>query len=387
MRRDYTAATQQELLALVREVESEKWCDITDWVGDRFIGLRQLVGELNIDRYLSRMNQYHKAVIDKNNATEADINAIFDEVYAVDNCFVTRFAAAETRLDNYTELIRRMAATIDPAGGSHTIADLDADFATYDQQDKALGEIETSEDGLSQKTLDAMEPGVRESMVSRIISNVVDTLPGFEHDGTVELAIGSGLVLYYTVKSKLDGGKNSPIDLTGETKYGAEEGRARLKDFDSSVTVKTPGDEIEVERHQDGNTEVTVGNSKYRTSIDGEGVAQERSWERGGAIYTYKYGYKPGTNEVFAEESVEVKTEHGSVTTTAGIKATEQNRWRRVPVPAYDPQPVQAPSFPQPDWRVVVVGGVVLIIYAGVVIATGGAGGAAAPALVPVCVF
>lgn len=384
MSRDFTAAAQQELLQLVREVESEKWCDITDWVGDRFIGLRQLVGELNIDRYLSRMNQYHKAVIDKNNATEADINAIFDEVYAVDNCFVTRFAAAETRLDNYTELIRRMAATIDPAGGSHTIADLDADFATYDQQDKALGEIETSEDGLSQKTLDAMDPEVRESMVSRIISNVVDTLPGFEHDGTVELAIGSGLVLYYTVKSKLDGGKNSPIDLTGETKYGAEEGRARLKDFDSSVTVKTPGDEIEVERHQDGNTKFAVNDGRYKTSIDGDGVAQERSWESGGATYKYKYGYKPATNEVFVEESVEVKTEHGSVTTTAGIKATEQNRWRRVPVPAYDPQPVPVPSIPQPDWRVVVVAGTVIIV-AGVVIVV--SGGSAAPALVPVCVF
>ena len=36
MLRDFSDTAKQNLLNLVSEVENEKWCDLTDWFGDRW---------------------------------------------------------------------------------------------------------------------------------------------------------------------------------------------------------------------------------------------------------------------------------------------------------------------------------------------------------------
>ena len=53
MVRDFSDESKTELLNLVSEVESEKLCDFTDWVGDRWYSFEEWIGKLNIKYYLS----------------------------------------------------------------------------------------------------------------------------------------------------------------------------------------------------------------------------------------------------------------------------------------------------------------------------------------------
>lgn len=84
MTRDFSDHAKQELLRLVRETEEEKLCDFTDWVGDRWYDFEEWIGVLRLKDDLSNVNAYHKKVIDKNNATIADIERIFSEVHGVE---------------------------------------------------------------------------------------------------------------------------------------------------------------------------------------------------------------------------------------------------------------------------------------------------------------
>jgi hypothetical protein len=91
MLRDFSESSRQKLLGLVSEVENEKLCDFTDWVGDRWLDFEQFIGQLNIKKYINNVNDYHKKVIDKNNATQSSINKIFNDVAKVDNTYYNVF--------------------------------------------------------------------------------------------------------------------------------------------------------------------------------------------------------------------------------------------------------------------------------------------------------
>jgi len=64
--RDFSDESKRRMLGLVTQVESEKWGDFTDWVGDRWYDFESWIGTLNIRHYLNDVNTYHKKVIDKN---------------------------------------------------------------------------------------------------------------------------------------------------------------------------------------------------------------------------------------------------------------------------------------------------------------------------------
>ena len=80
MYRDFSEKSRNELLGLVSQVENEKISNFTDWVGDRWYDFESWIGKLNIRNYLNNVNEYHKKVIDKNNATKSSINTIFNKV-------------------------------------------------------------------------------------------------------------------------------------------------------------------------------------------------------------------------------------------------------------------------------------------------------------------
>lgn len=52
MKRDFSDSAYNELISLVNEVENEKWCDFTDWIGDGWYGFQEWLGVLNISHYI-----------------------------------------------------------------------------------------------------------------------------------------------------------------------------------------------------------------------------------------------------------------------------------------------------------------------------------------------
>lgn len=108
MQRDFSQSALEQLLALVDQVESEKWSNVTDWIGDRFLGLEEWLGKLDVKKYANNLNSYHKKVIDKNNTSRQEITEIFDNVAAVDSTYAGKYGSlgeAMTALTSYAETL------------------------------------------------------------------------------------------------------------------------------------------------------------------------------------------------------------------------------------------------------------------------------------------
>lgn len=162
MRRDFTDSAKKELLRLVREVEDEKWCDVTDWIGDRFYDLQDWMGLLKLNDDLSNVNSYHKKVIDKNNATEATINRIFDNVYSVESIYKSVFSDITSGVNAYRQIIAELTRIILPKNNCFTAANINSlknDIRFRELQDIAdiqaqwEARIQTKIDELKQKDI------------------------------------------------------------------------------------------------------------------------------------------------------------------------------------------------------------------------------------------
>lgn len=121
MYRDFSDRAQNELIGLVSEVENEKLSNFTDWVGDRWYDFESWIGKLNIKNYISSVNEYHKKVIDKNNATKSSIDAIFKKVKSVDTSYKNTLADKRLQLLQWQRYIDEMSQIVNPQNGKFNV--------------------------------------------------------------------------------------------------------------------------------------------------------------------------------------------------------------------------------------------------------------------------
>ena len=119
MNRDFSESSKNNLLGLVSDVESEKWCDFTDWVGDRWFDFESWIGILNIKNYVKDVNSYHKKVIDKNNATKKSIEDIFKKVASVDRTYDGIFNNVSSLLEQWKLYMEQLSDITNPANGHY----------------------------------------------------------------------------------------------------------------------------------------------------------------------------------------------------------------------------------------------------------------------------
>lgn len=117
MYRDFSEKSRNELLGLVSQVENEKISNFTDWVGDRWYDFESWIGKLNIRNYLNNVNEYHKKVIDKNNATKSSINTIFNKVKSVDASYKDTFSIKKSQLQQWQRYIDELSQIVNPRNG------------------------------------------------------------------------------------------------------------------------------------------------------------------------------------------------------------------------------------------------------------------------------
>jgi rhs family protein len=115
--RDFSEKSRNELLGLVSQVENEKISNFTDWVGDRWYDFESWIGKLNIRNYLNNVNEYHKKVIDKNNATKSSINTIFNKVKSVDASYKDTFSIKKSQLQQWQRYINELSQIVNPRNG------------------------------------------------------------------------------------------------------------------------------------------------------------------------------------------------------------------------------------------------------------------------------
>lgn len=123
MFRDFSESAKQQLLGYVDEVTPKNdWARITDAVGDIGLTVQRVLGQLNISNYINNVSDYHRKIIDKNNATAKQIEQIFSDVQGVDTSYMGYVSEQVNYGQQIARLISDMANIIDPNGGNMSVA-------------------------------------------------------------------------------------------------------------------------------------------------------------------------------------------------------------------------------------------------------------------------
>lgn len=390
MRRDFSESARQELHRLVGEVEGEKWCDVTDWIGDRWQDFQGWLGNLNINQYLDNVSEYHKKVIDKNNATTGDIDAIFEAVNTQSTNYRGRFLAQLTDLRLLKQTIQTLSDTVSPGKGNFTAENINSNLKKkvngYLNSSKVL--LQIAGDGLTSEKLDEITDETQmQSVLDAMAGTLLDLVPSVSAGEKLEIPIGPDLTFYYEVEASADLGGDVDINLV------LEDQRAEFGSFSAKIAKIGKDGEIELEISEDG-AGISVGNGNSNASVNfdfAEGMVEESgSITIGNNTYTITVGR--GLGKTVFEESIETAVGEGSVTTTIGLEKKDGgNNW--APIPAYAPVEVPYPGkVPQIDWdaaweeaKPVVITAVVIygVVYIGAAIYSGGSSMAVLPPPVP----
>lgn len=108
--RDFSASTKERLLSMAKEVEEEKWYDVTRW--DCWYRLEKSVGHLNIDYYAENINTYYRKLIDINGASCRDIEKIFDKVYEIDSRCGGKIRDSHATMEKLSQKLKSLSDSI-----------------------------------------------------------------------------------------------------------------------------------------------------------------------------------------------------------------------------------------------------------------------------------
>lgn len=369
MKRDFTDSAYNELISLIQQVENEKWCDFTDWIGDGWYTLQEWIGLLNIERYLDNVNNYHKKVIDKNNASKDTIDKIFTDVKNVDQNYATRLAAYKTLIEELTTLIEKFSNVISPSNGISNVNLLKAFITTYEDNEKYLKII--GGDGLNEEDLENINDMTMSTIVEGISTTLIELFPDIKVGEKVEVPVGPGLSIYYSVNATIEGNSDMDLNLTTEDQ--------KLKFKNISYSASGDGElSFGVTGNTEGKVSVSLESDRTSFSINNNGELEGKATVKvGNDTYTVKL--TASLEEVVFEESIKTDIEGGSITSSIGIrKTTDVNSWKPIPVPIPDTSPVTLPQFELPDinWGYVAAGAVVGVVVAGAIILAPETGGA-----------
>lgn len=370
MKRDFSDTAKQELLSLVEQVESEKWCDFTDWIGDRWCDFTDWIGMLDIQHYLDDVNAYHKKVIDKNNTTVQEIERIFNAVKEVDTSYAVRMSACKEQLESIENLILKLTEVVEPTTGVFRTdvinGRLAGFFSDYEKTKEIL--LILGQDGLTLEEIEELDDEQLKNVLGRVISGVIDTLPNIKVGEKIQVPIGPDVTLYYSVSGKYDNDSDINIDLV------ISDQRLKLKEMSGSKNLT---DNVSIDKGLiGGDVEVSAKTENGSVNFSSGGACEMTATHKSGNT-TYTMKTSVAYEKMIFEESVSTELGKGTITSTIGVEKEKNNGWTPCPVPVYDTEAVEIPEIEDTDedWETVVfvVGG--LLFAGGLILAvpTGGA--------------
>lgn len=209
MRRDFSDESKQKMLNLVVQVEQEKLCNFTDWIGDRWYDFQDWIGVLDIKHYIDDVNTYHKKVIDKNNATEQAIIDIFNAVGTADHDYAVKFNQTRSALEKWKSYIEQLTNIVNPFKGRFTTEYMGNTLNTI------LEDALVSTNEVEETTIDEESP---EELVNRMLELAKALLK--VDDGDPEKDIGglaASLLSYLKKLAELvDGDAENGLVLSSE---------------------------------------------------------------------------------------------------------------------------------------------------------------------------
>lgn len=111
--RDFSKAALDTMVAAAKETEEEDWWNITRW--DCWYRLDSLVGGpvMNAQYLAGDVDTYYRKLIDMNDASVADVEAIFEKVYNTDDQYAAAIEKCSSNLESQVNAkLRELAAGI-----------------------------------------------------------------------------------------------------------------------------------------------------------------------------------------------------------------------------------------------------------------------------------
>lgn len=120
MKRDFSTESKNKMLGLIDDVNKDKLCDFTDWVGDVGYNISSWTGRLNINNYLNKTAEYQKKVLDKNNTSKKTVQKIFNDVAKVDSKYMNSYSNIISSLKHWDNYIVQMSHIVNPGNACFT---------------------------------------------------------------------------------------------------------------------------------------------------------------------------------------------------------------------------------------------------------------------------
>lgn len=114
MIRDFTEETKARLTKQIDEVNSETWSWLTDGIGDCLSSAGKWLGILNLKDDMSNVESYQKQILDKTDMTKKELKKIFENVYAVDKKFKSKFGELNEKESAYNSKLNVLIEQINP---------------------------------------------------------------------------------------------------------------------------------------------------------------------------------------------------------------------------------------------------------------------------------
>ena len=90
LKRDFSDEAREMLIRAVKQVNESQWSEVTDYIGDSIQKIKDSMSAedegmmIGVEGDLLNASEYYLKIVDKNNATEKEINQIFDDVIKED---------------------------------------------------------------------------------------------------------------------------------------------------------------------------------------------------------------------------------------------------------------------------------------------------------------
>ena len=105
---------------MVEDVEKDRICAFTDWIGDSYYRVQSWIGQLNIRYYINDVDSYHRKVLDKNNTSKREIVNIFTRVSTVDARYHNKLILIWALLGQWDRFIVQLGTAVNPENKNFT---------------------------------------------------------------------------------------------------------------------------------------------------------------------------------------------------------------------------------------------------------------------------
>ena len=110
--RDFSEETKEKMLRSAQETEEEQWWRVDRW--DCWYKVEKFFGHLEWNRYTGKVDEYYRKLIDINDASRKDIEAIFNKVYSIDASCSQKIEGSNGQLDGILSRAKSLADSVFP---------------------------------------------------------------------------------------------------------------------------------------------------------------------------------------------------------------------------------------------------------------------------------